>query len=137
MLGLSVGLVTETIRFKVSISVSSLRLKIHSLVQREVYQGGSLQAAENEKIAKSPCLSVCRNQKRELGLATMLLCVVMVFFLCNFLALVVNILEVRMLYQYLILVFHIFWLLFGFQLVLENKINQVLTEIIGQTSKLG
>ena len=35
-----------------------------------------------------------RNQKRELGLATMLLCVVVVFFLCNFLALVVNILEV-------------------------------------------
>ena len=45
---------------------------------------------------------VCRNQKRELGLATMLLCVVMVFFLCNFLALVVNILEVRMSFYYLI-----------------------------------
>jgi hypothetical protein len=35
-----------------------------------------------------------RTQKRELGLAMMLLCVVTIFFLCNVLALVVNILEV-------------------------------------------
>jgi len=34
-----------------------------------------------------------RNQKREIGLAIMLFCVVIVFFFCNFLALVVNILE--------------------------------------------
>ncbi|KAF6205267.1 hypothetical protein GE061_019436 [Apolygus lucorum] len=34
-----------------------------------------------------------RLQKKEIGLATMLLCVVIVFFLCNILALVVNILE--------------------------------------------
>ena len=37
---------------------------------------------------------MCRTQKRELGLAMMLLCVVTIFFLCNVLALVVNILEV-------------------------------------------
>jgi hypothetical protein len=37
---------------------------------------------------------VCRTQKRELGLAMMLLCVVTIFFLCNVLALIVNILEV-------------------------------------------
>ena len=43
-------------------------------------------------------LCLLRNQKRELGLATMLLCVVVVFFLCNFLALVVNILEVRLIW---------------------------------------
>ena len=36
-----------------------------------------------------------RTQKRELGLAMMLLCVVTIFFLCNVLALVVNILEVH------------------------------------------
>jgi hypothetical protein len=57
-------------------------------------------------------LFVCRNQKRELGLATMLLCVVMVFFLCNFLALVVNILEVRMSFYYLIFRLQIFQLLY-------------------------
>lgn len=34
-----------------------------------------------------------RLQKKEIGLATMLLCVVVVFFLCNFLALVNNVLE--------------------------------------------
>lgn len=34
-----------------------------------------------------------RQQKKEIGLATMLLCVVVVFFLCNFLALVNNVLE--------------------------------------------
>lgn len=34
-----------------------------------------------------------RMEKREIGLATMLLCVVFVFFLCNVLALVINILE--------------------------------------------
>lgn len=34
-----------------------------------------------------------RTEKREIGLATMLLCVVFVFFLCNVLALVMNILE--------------------------------------------
>lgn len=34
-----------------------------------------------------------RHQRREIGLATMLLCVVIVFFLCNILALVNNILE--------------------------------------------
>jgi hypothetical protein len=42
----------------------------------------------------APC-SLFRNQKRELGLAMMLLCVVTIFFLCNVLALVVNILEVQ------------------------------------------
>jgi Ca2+/Na+ antiporter len=36
----------------------------------------------------------CRTQKREMGLAMMLFCVVIVFFLCNILALVVNLLEV-------------------------------------------
>lgn len=36
-----------------------------------------------------------RSQAREQGLATMLFCVVAVFFICNLLALVVNILEVR------------------------------------------
>ena len=36
----------------------------------------------------------CRSQAREQGLATMLFCVVAVFFVCNLLALVVNILEV-------------------------------------------
>lgn len=35
-----------------------------------------------------------RSQARELGLASMLLCVVMVFLLCNFPAMIVNILEV-------------------------------------------
>ena len=35
-----------------------------------------------------------RSQAREQGLATMLFCVVAVFFFCNLLALVVNILEV-------------------------------------------
>ena len=34
-----------------------------------------------------------RNQKREIGLAMMLFCVVTVFFLCNVLALVGNVLE--------------------------------------------
>lgn len=34
-----------------------------------------------------------RLQRREIGLATMLLCVVMVFFLCNILPLVVNVME--------------------------------------------
>ena len=37
----------------------------------------------------------CSSQARELGLASMLLCVVMVFLLCNFPAMVVNILEVN------------------------------------------
>jgi len=37
--------------------------------------------------------SLSRSQKREIGLAMMLLCVVLVFFLCNILALIVNILE--------------------------------------------
>lgn len=37
-----------------------------------------------------------RTQARELGLASMLLCVVMVFLLCNFPAMVVNILEVML-----------------------------------------
>ena len=37
----------------------------------------------------------CSTQARELGLASMLLCVVMVFLLCNFPAMVVNILEVN------------------------------------------
>ena len=36
-----------------------------------------------------------RLQQREIGMATMLLCVVIVFFVCNILALVVNVLEVR------------------------------------------
>ncbi len=36
-----------------------------------------------------------RLQQREIGMATMLICVVIVFFVCNILALVVNILEVR------------------------------------------
>ena len=36
-----------------------------------------------------------RTQKREMGLAMMLFCVVIVFFLCNILALVVNLLEVQ------------------------------------------
>lgn len=35
-----------------------------------------------------------RLQQREIGMATMLLCVVIVFFVCNVLALVVNVLEV-------------------------------------------
>ena len=35
-----------------------------------------------------------RSEARELGLASMLVCVVMVFLLCNFPAMVVNILEV-------------------------------------------
>jgi len=35
-----------------------------------------------------------RLQQREIGMATMLICVVMVFFACNVLALVVNVLEV-------------------------------------------
>ena len=39
-------------------------------------------------------MSVARSEARELGLASMLLCVVMVFLLCNFPAMVVNILEV-------------------------------------------
>ena len=34
------------------------------------------------------------HQQREIGMATMLICVVIVFFACNVLALVVNILEV-------------------------------------------
>ena len=38
--------------------------------------------------------SLGRSQAREQGLATMLFCVVAVFFFCNLLALVVNILEV-------------------------------------------
>ena len=37
---------------------------------------------------------ILRSQARELGLASMLLCVVMVFLLCNFPAMIVNILEV-------------------------------------------
>ena len=36
-----------------------------------------------------------RHQQREIGMATMLLGVVVVFFICNILALVVNILEVK------------------------------------------
>lgn len=36
-----------------------------------------------------------RQEQREIGMATMLLCVVVVFFVCNILALVVNLLEVR------------------------------------------
>jgi hypothetical protein len=36
-----------------------------------------------------------RTQKREMGLAMMLFCVVIVFFCCNILALVVNLLEVK------------------------------------------
>ena len=39
-------------------------------------------------------LSNCRLQQKEIGLATMLMVVVFVFFLCNILALVSNILEV-------------------------------------------
>ena len=35
-----------------------------------------------------------RHEQREIGMATMLLCVVIVFFVCNVLALVVNVLEV-------------------------------------------
>ena len=38
--------------------------------------------------------NLTRLQKKEIGLATMLMVVVVVFFLCNILALVVNILEV-------------------------------------------
>ena len=34
-----------------------------------------------------------RHEQREIGMATMLLCVVIVFFVCNILALVVNLLE--------------------------------------------
>ena len=34
-----------------------------------------------------------RHEQREIGMATMLLCVVIVFFVCNGLALVVNLLE--------------------------------------------
>ena len=41
-----------------------------------------------------PSYCVVRSQAREQGLATMLFCVVAVFFVCNLLALVVNILEV-------------------------------------------
>ena len=41
-----------------------------------------------------PSHCVVRSQAREQGLATMLFCVVAVFFFCNLLALVVNILEV-------------------------------------------
>jgi hypothetical protein len=40
-------------------------------------------------------LCLVRTQKREMGLAMMLFCVVIVFFFCNILALVVNLLEVR------------------------------------------
>lgn len=36
-----------------------------------------------------------RQEQREIGMATMLICVVIVFFVCNVLALVVNLLEVR------------------------------------------
>lgn len=39
-----------------------------------------------------------RLQQREIGMATMLICVVMVFFACNVLALVVNVLEVSRLH---------------------------------------
>ena len=46
-----------------------------------------------------------RSQARELGLASMLLCVVMVFLLCNFPAMIVNILEVFPLKCHLLSVF--------------------------------
>ena len=39
-----------------------------------------------------------RLQQREIGLATMLMCVVIVFFACNILAVVNNVLEVRCLF---------------------------------------
>ena len=46
-----------------------------------------------------------RSEARELGLASMLLCVVMVFLLCNFPAMVVNILEVLTINQIDVFVF--------------------------------
>jgi len=45
------------------------------------------------RLAQSLRADLSRTQARELGLASMLLCVVMVFLLCNFPAMVVNILE--------------------------------------------
>ncbi len=39
-----------------------------------------------------------RQEQREIGMATMLICVVIVFFVCNVLALVVNLLEVSNFY---------------------------------------
>ncbi|XP_022919628.2 FMRFamide receptor [Onthophagus taurus] len=46
------------------------------------------------RIANRERARLSRNQKREIGLATMLLCVVIVFFVCNLLPLVINIIEV-------------------------------------------
>ena len=53
------------------------------------------------KLSRPDVSSYCvvRSQAREQGLATMLFCVVAVFFVCNLLALVVNILEVGSTYQ--------------------------------------
>ena len=53
------------------------------LIYMEVRRANSLRA------------QLTRVQKREIGLAMMLFCVVIIFFLCNSLALVVSILEVR------------------------------------------
>jgi len=54
---------------------------LNILIYREVRRATTLRA------------DISRSQARELGLASMLLCVVMVFLLCNFPAMVVNILE--------------------------------------------
>ncbi|KAL7641811.1 UNVERIFIED_CONTAM: hypothetical protein RMT77_007685 [Armadillidium vulgare] len=54
-------------------------------------RGGS---EDNEvRLANNERQNLSRLQKKELGLAVMLLCVVIVFFLCNILAFIVNVLE--------------------------------------------
>ena len=55
-----------------------LNLRIYIQIRRSI--------AERAKLT--------RLRQREIGMATMLICVVIVFFVCNILALVVNLLEV-------------------------------------------
>ena len=61
----------------------------------------SLLAALNTRIylqvrkANQERAKLSSHQQREIGMATMLICVVIVFFACNLLAFVVNVLEVR------------------------------------------
>lgn len=71
-----------------------------------------------------------RLQRREIGLATMLLCVVMVFFLCNVLSLVLNLLEAsyNIIYQSLVKTSNLL-------VTINSSVNFVIYVIFGEKFK--